>query len=62
MTLLELDDPTKFRAKMRGVKINPFHMKDLSYRIQKLPDDVLRKRMKVKLKQSTNADELKKKV
>ena len=64
MTMLGLDDPKKYRAKMRGVKINPFHMKDLAFRVQKLPDDVLRKRLKViKIKNSSvNADDLKKKV
>jgi len=37
-------------------------MKDLSYRINKLPDDILRKRLKLKIKSNSTADELKKKV
>eukprot|EP00347_Sterkiella_histriomuscorum_P014055 403362331 len=62
MKLLELDNPLQFRAKMKGYTFNPFQMKDLSYRVQKLPDDVLQKRMKIKIKQNSTAEELKKKV
>ncbi|CDW81378.1 UNKNOWN [Stylonychia lemnae] len=62
MQQLELDYPQKYRAKMKGCAANPFQMKDLSYRINKLPDDILRKRMKLKVKSNSTADELKKKV
>lgn len=63
MILLELDNPQLYRAKMKGFTHNPFMMKDLQYRVQKLPDDVLRKRMKVKMiHKNSTADELKKKV
>lgn len=48
---------------MKGCSHNPFMMKDLTYRIQKLPDDILRKRLKLKVKPSNKtADEIKKKV
>lgn len=63
MAMLELSDPAKYRSKFRGVQIHPFHMKDLSYRVQKLPDDILQKRMKMKVRPANkSAEELKKKV
>jgi len=33
---------------MRGVRIKPFNMEDQRFRVEKLPDDVLVKKMKLK--------------
>jgi hypothetical protein len=48
MGIMELADPKKYRSKFKGSQIHPFHMKDLRFRMEKLPDDVLRKKIKVK--------------
>lgn len=48
---------------MIGLRTKPFQMKDLTYRVQKLPDDVLKKRMQQKFRtQSQSAEGMKLKV
>jgi hypothetical protein len=49
-----------YRAKMKGVILKPFAMKDLKYREKRLPDDIFRKKIQMKFHEETKDQKMRK--